>query len=87
MKNINIKQITLTATTIFFLNACGGGGSSGGGTTLPEDTMVPQCDTMISVNGKTIQKVEEGAEVRIKHSKDGTKEACMIKGEAKLVNN
>ena len=52
---------------------------------------VPQCEDMDKaiakdVTGKTIKKVGDEAEVRIWHSPDGTKLACMISGEALIVD-
>jgi len=89
MKNTNIKQIAFTVLMGLFLNACGGGSSST--TSFP----VAECGSAADkgkslasdVTGKTIVKVHEGAEVRIWHSSDGTKLACMISGEANIVNN
>lgn len=91
MKNSNIKQIVFTATTALLLSAC----SSDSSSSTPADAMisqsyamVSQCsDTMTQVNGKTIVKTEEGAEVKIVHATDGTKQACMISGSAKIVDN
>ena len=92
MKNTNIKQIAFTALTGLFLSACGGGGGSN--FTIAE-VKVPQCGTAADmgkalakdVTGKTIKKVENGAEVRIWHTPDATKLACMISGEALIVVN
>ncbi len=90
MKNTNIKQIAFTAVMGLFLSACGGGG----GTPPPADLKVPECGTAADkgkavakdVTGKTIKKVGDGAEVRIWHSPDSTKSACMITGEALIVD-
>lgn len=88
MKNTNIKQIAFAAVMGLFLNACGGGGSSSNSSFPPASVSVPQCENATAdVTGKTIQKVEDGAEVRISHSSDGTKLACMITGEANIVDN
>jgi len=97
MKNTNIKQITFIAVTGLFLSACGGGGGSDFTIVTPpiSDVKVPQCGTAADmgkavaedVTGKTIQKVETGAEVRIWHSPDATKLACMIIGEALIIDN
>ena len=86
MKNTNIKQITFTAVMGLFLSACGGGSSSI--TSFPPvEVKVPECGTeTVDVTGKTIEKVGIEAEVRILHSPDGTKLACMISGEAIVVN-
>ena len=97
MKNTNIKQIAFTAVTGLFLSACGGGGGSDFTIDNPPpvaEVKVPQCGTAADkgkalaedVTGKTIQKVDDGAEVRIWHSPDATKLACMISGEALIVN-
>ena len=93
MKYTNIKQIAFTAVTGLFLSACGGGGSDF--TIVSPEVKVPQCGTAADkgkalatdVTGKTIQKVEDGAEVRIWHSPDATKLACMVSGEALIVDN
>lgn len=83
MKNKNIKQIAFTATTALILSACGSGGDN-----PSADIMVPECGTdTISVNGKTIEKIEDGANVRIEHSPDGEKLACMINGAARIIDN
>jgi len=92
MKYTNIKQIAFTAVTGLFLSACGGGGGSDFTIVNPPpvaEVKVPQCGTEVpgralaaDVTGKTIQKVDDGAEVRIWHSPDATKVACMISGEA-----
>ena len=96
MKNTNIKQIAFIAVTGLFLSACGGGGDSDFTIITPPvtppvvETKVPQCGNSSDngkalaedVTGKTIQKVEDGAKVRIWHTPEGTKLACMISGEA-----
>jgi len=95
MKNTNIKQIAFTAVMGLFLSACGGGGGGGTSTPVVAENKVPQCGTSADlgksvaedVTGKTIQKVADGADVRIWHSPDGTKLACMISGEANIVDN
>lgn len=88
MKNTNIKQIVFAGVMGLFLSACGGGGSSDNPPIA--ELKVPPCGTAADggkavaedVTGKTIKKVEDGAEVRIWHSPDSTKLACMISGEA-----
>lgn len=98
MKHTTIKQIAFMTITGLFLTACGGGG---GGNDIAivnppiAEVKVPLCGTATDkgkslaadVTGKTIQKVEDGAEVRIWHSADATKLACMISGEAIIVDN
>jgi len=96
MKNTNIKQIAFMVVTGLFLSACGGGGGSDFPITPPPvaEVKVPQCGTAADlgkalatdVTGKTIQKVGTGAEVRIWHSPDATKLACMISGEALIID-
>ena len=86
----NIKLIAFAAVTGLFLSACGGGGSSSSaGSTPPPPSsavMVPSCGTGIAdVTGKTIKKVEDGAEVKIVHSPNSTRTACMIKGQAEII--
>ena len=91
MKNTNIKLIAFTSVTALFLSACGGGSKS---TSSFPDAKVPDCGTAADkgkslaadVTAKTIEKVIEGAQVRIWHSPDGTKLACMISGEANIVD-
>ena len=85
MKNTHIKQIAFTAVMGLFLNACGG--SSSETSFPPTEVKVPDCkETPADVTGKTIKKVLDGAEVRILHSPNGTKLACMISGEALIIN-
>ena len=92
MKNSNIKQITFTAVMGLLLSACGGGSSN---PPPIAEIKVPSCGTAADmgkaiakdVTGKTIKKVVNGAEVRIWHTQDGTKSACMISGEALIINN
>jgi len=69
MKNRNLKLIVFTTIIGFFLTACGGGGS--GGTSPATAVMVPSSGTALAdVTGKTIKKIENGAEVRIVHTSD-----------------
>ncbi len=94
MRSSNIKQIAFTAVMGLFLSACGGSSSSSS-TPIITAIKVPSCGTATDmgkaiakdVTGKTIKKVGDGAEVRIWHSPDATKFACMIKGEALIVDN
>lgn len=84
----NIKLIAFATVAGLFLTACGGGGgSSSSGSTPPATAvMVPSCVTGIAnVTGKTIKKVENGAEVKIVHSSNSVKTACMIKGQAEII--
>jgi len=91
MKNLNIKHAALAIAMGFFLSACGGGG--GGGSTAPVTNMVPECgndadlgkSVAADVTGKTIKKVGIGAEVRIWHSPDSKKSACMVTGKAEII--
>jgi len=93
MKNTNIKQIAFIALTGLFLSACGS--SSTPATTTIVESKVPSCGTADDmgksiakdVTGKTIKKVGTEAEVRIWHSPDATKLACMISGEAIISPN
>ena len=92
MRNSNIKQIAFTAIMGFFLSACGGGSSN---PPSIAEIKVPQCGTAADmgksnakdVTGKTIKKVGDEAEVRIWHSPDSIKVACMNNGEAIVLNN
>jgi len=95
MKNTNIKLVAFTAVMGLFLSACGGGGGGDGSNPLPVAVKVPHCGTAADggkaiaedVTGKTIEKVGTGAEVRIWHFPEGEKKACMIKGDALIVDN
>lgn len=97
MKNRYRKHITLTVFMGLFLNACGGGGGSSSSSisTGTATLKVPSCGIAADlgksvaedVTGKTIQKMEDGAEVRIWHSPDARKLACMVSGEAAIVDN
>ena len=90
-----MKQTIFAITAGLILSACGGGSSSEDTTPPPTIVQVPQCGTATDlgkanaqdVTGKTINKLEDGAEVRIWHSPDATKLACMITGEATIVDN
>ena len=85
MKNTNIIKIAFTVIVGLFLSACGGGG--GNSTSPVSEIKVPMCGGVpADVTGKTIKKVLDGAEVRILHSPDGTKLACMISCEALIIN-
>ena len=91
MKNRNLKRIAFTAIAGLFLTACGGGGGSSSSGTVT--VFVPSCGTAadlgksvaVDVTGKTIQKTVLGSEVRIWHSSDARKKACMIKGQAEII--
>ncbi len=88
MRNKNLKRIAFTTVAGLFLTACGGGGgsSSGGGTPPATAVMVPYCGTSVAdVTGKTIKKVEDGAVVKIVHTPDAKKTACMITGQAEII--
>ena len=87
----NLKLIAFTTVAGLFLTACGGGSSSSSGSTPPPPAtaeMVPSCSTgvPVDVTGKTIKKVGiVAAEVKIAHSPDSTRTACMISGEAEII--
>ncbi len=89
MKKINIKMVVSIILIGLFLSACN---SKSSGSTPVENTL-PQCGTdadmgksnAIDVTGKTIQKTDMEAEVRIWHSSDGIKTACIISGDAKII--
>lgn len=98
MKNIATIIVTLTIGS-FLIGGCSGKGSisdnndsNGTDTTI---TTMPSCgsDTdlgksvAVSINGKTIQKIQDDAEVRIWHYPNGEKLGCIIIGEASLVSN
>ena len=94
MKNSNIKQIAFVAVMGLFLSACNSKSSDNNNPPPVADLKVPQCGAAADmgkaiandVTGKTIKKVGDGAEVRIWHSPDATKLACMISGEAIIVD-
>jgi hypothetical protein len=87
MKTTTIKQMIFISGMGFFLSACGGGSGGGGGTPPATDNSVPLCSSgkTVDVTGKTIKKVEEGAVVRIVHSADTKKTACMVSGKAEVI--
>ncbi len=95
MKNSNIKQIAFAAVMGLLLSACGGGSSSSSSNPPIAEIKVPSCGTAADmgkavakdVTGKTIKKVVNDAKVRLWHIPDGTKSACMISGEALIINN
>jgi len=88
--NNNIKTIVIATSTVLLLSACGGGG----GETTPVEPApteptgkVAKCDTntysTLEKNDK-ITALQEGTEVTIRHSEDGTREACVKNGDAKI---
>ena len=90
----NIKLIAFATVAGLFLTACGGGGGSSSSGSIPPAgstppataVMVPSCGTGIAnVTGKTIKKVQNGAIVKIIHSQNSTKTACMITGQAEII--
>ena len=100
MKNTNIKQIAFMAVTGLFLSACGGGGGGSNIGTIPPvgtnppviEIKVPSCGVGTGkafakdVTGKTRMVFSSRLLVRIWHSPDATKLACMISGEVLIVN-
>jgi hypothetical protein len=86
MKSTNIKLLAFATVIGLILSACGSNNKS-------STTMIPECGTAADlgksiardVTGKTIKKVDIGAEVRIWHSPDTKKSACMIKGQAEII--
>lgn len=92
MKKITIIMVLIITTLIF--TGCSGKGGNGdiNGTV---GISVPSCGTgtdkgrsvAISVNDKTIQKTEDGAQLRLWHYPNGDKFGCMITGEANLTDN
>jgi hypothetical protein len=88
MKTTIIKQIIFISGIGFFLTACGGGGGGGGSTPPEADNSVPLCSSgkTVDVTGRTIKKVEDGAVVRISHTPDTKKLACMVSGKAEVID-
>ncbi len=80
----NIKLIAFATVAGLFLTACGGGGSSSGGSSAE---MVLSCGTGVSdVTGRTIKKYGSmSAEVKIVHSSDSNRSACMLTGNAEII--
>lgn len=83
--NNNIKTIVIATSTVLLLSACGGGG---GETTPVEPTgKVAKCDTntysTLEKNDK-ITALQDATEVTVRHSEDGTREACVKNGDAKI---
>ena len=87
MKSTNIKLLAFATVMGLILSACGSSNNTS------STTMVPECGTAADlgksvardVTGKTIKKVGIGAKVRIWHSPDTRKSACMIIGQAKII--
>lgn len=90
MKTVKIKRIGFLTIIALLLSACNVKDDP-----LVVEVFVPQCGSgedsgktnAVAVNGKTIKKTEEGAKVRIWHTSNGDKFACMISGEAKIIDN
>jgi len=84
--NNNIKTIVIATSTVLLLSACGGGGGSKDTPAEPTGKIV-MCDTSnysaLKKNDK-ITALQDATEVKVRHSEDGTREACVIKGEAKI---
>jgi len=88
MKNNNIKTIVIATSTVLLLSACGGGGSKDTPKTPAEQTgNIVKCDTnthsALKKNDK-ITALQDATEVKVRHNEDGTREACVTKGEAKI---
>jgi len=90
MKKFTIMTI-MSITTVLMVSGCSGKGRFSD----TNVTIVPSCGTesdkgksvAISLNNKTIEKTEDGSEVRIWHYPSGEKLGCMITGEANLLDN
>lgn len=93
MKKITITIMVLIATTLIFTGCSGKSSNDDINETV--GISVPSCGTgsdkgrsvAISVNDKTIEKTEDGAEVRLWHYPNGDKLGCMITGEAIVIDN
>jgi len=83
---LQLKIITATAT-ILLLSACGGGGGGGGGGETPTVTKIEKCTTTKMTSLKKDDKITaltDDTELKIIHNEDGTKEACVVSGDAKI---
>ncbi len=94
---LQLKTIIASTTSIVLLSACGGGGSDpviDDTLTAPviDDTpdavtkiVLCSTDTMTSLTkDDVITALEDTTEVKVIHAEDGTKEACVVSGDAEL---
>jgi len=85
MKNTNMKTILIATSTALLLGACGGGGTPK--TTAEPTGKIVKCDTnkysALNKNDK-ITALQDATEVTVRHSEDGTREACVKTGDAKI---
>jgi len=85
---LQLKTIIASTTSIVLLSACGGGGSDPVIDDTPDAvTKIVLCstDTMTSLTkDDVITALEDTTEVKVIHAEDGTKEACVVSGDAEL---
>jgi len=86
--NNKTNTFILAIASAFLLSACGGGGSS----TPPTDTD-PVINTVKLCNNDTYSALKKGdkvtaltndTEVKLRHNQDGKREACVLRGKAKI---
>ena len=85
--NHTTKTVIIVTASILLLNACGGGDVK---STLPIPvavTKVKKCATNTYSSLKKDDKIialTDDTEVKLRHTQDGKREACIVNGEAKI---
>lgn len=83
---VNIQTSSIAIAITFILSACGGDGGSTPPAVVTENKIV-QCSTNKTTSLKKDDKVTaltDDTEIRVTHTEDGSKVACVLSGEAKV---
>jgi len=83
---VNIQTSSIAIAITFVLSACGGGGSTPPPPVVTENKIV-QCSTNETTSLKKDDKITaltDDTEIRVTHSEDGMKVACVVSGSAKI---
>lgn len=79
---LHIKTITIATVSALFLSACGGSGKK-----VVSGTDIKKCSTntftVLKKNDK-VTALTDDTEIRVTHSEDGAKVACVMRGKAKI---
>jgi len=82
---VNLQTIHIAIATIFVLSACGGGSSAK--QAVVTETNIAQCSENKTTSLKKddrLTALTDDTEIRVTHTQDGTKVACVDSGNAKV---